>query len=204
VSNSLRAKLIFHGSIVILLGLLAGIPYALVVLGSMQGEIRAWRMAHLEGVLNGLVCLGAAGVFAHLTLDAKKQSILTWALIAMAYANVFASIIGASTGNRGLEFAAPAANIVVFLLFTIAIVGVFVGVGLLAYGARPSGGGGATSDIQVEVSTSTSPSSASRPQVSSSSSTDVDVEVSVSGDEGGDGDDEPVSRATRRRNRRKR
>ena len=75
---------------------------------------------------------------------------------------------------------------------------------LLAYGARSSGGGSAAADVQVEVSTSTSPSSTGRPQVSSSSSTDVDVEVSVSGDEGGGVDDEPVSRATRRRNRRKR
>ena len=36
--------------------------FVMVLNGSMEGEVRAWRMAHLEGILNGLVCLAAAGV----------------------------------------------------------------------------------------------------------------------------------------------
>lgn len=210
MTNSLRDKLIFHGAIVIILGLLAGFPFVMVLNGSMEGEVRAWRMAHLEGILNGLVCLAAAGVIGYLSLDAKKLKLLAWSLIVMSYGNLIASVVGASTGNRGLEFVGPAANMIVFSLFMVAIVGVFIGVGLLALGSRSSGGGGgggSSVPVDVQVSTSPSPAPAARAQ-SRPISTAADVEVSVSGADvevsTGDGDDdEPESRATRRRKRRK-
>lgn len=210
MSNSLRDKLIFHGALVIILGLLAGFPFVMVLNGSMEGEVRAWRMAHLEGILNGLVCLAAAGVIGYLNLDAKKLKLLAWSLIVMSYGNLIAAVVGASTGNRGLEFVGPAANIVVFSLFMIAIVGVFIGVGLLALGSRGGGsaGGGSAVPVDVQVSTSVSPTTDARSQ-SRPISTAADVEVSVSGADvdvsvdGGD-DHEPDSRATRRRKKRKR
>jgi hypothetical protein len=210
VTNSLRDKLIFHGAIVIILGLLAGFPFVMVLNGSMEGEVRAWRMAHLEGILNGLVCLAAAGVIGYLSLDVKKLKLLAWSLIVMSYGNLIASVVGASTGNRGLELGGPAANIVVFSLFMIAIVGVFIGVGLLALGSRGGGGSGGGSSVPVDVQVSTSPSSTPAPRAQARPvSTAADVEVSVSGADvdvsvdGGD-DDEPDSRAMRRRKKRKR
>lgn len=217
MDKKLRTSLAFHGAIVILLGMLAGFPFAFVIMGTMEGDLRAWRMAHLEGVMNGLLCFGAAGVFRRLSLSAGQQRLMTWSFIIMAYCNVVASIIGASTGQRGLEFAAPTANMVVFVLFTIAIVGVFLGLGLLAYGARPStrGMGG---DVQVEVKTVTGGGSGATSSArSAASSRSVDVEVSVSksgqsagdaisGDDSGDDDDDdrPLNRAERRRARKTR
>jgi hypothetical protein len=220
VEKKLRARLVFHGAIVILLGMLAGFPYAFVIMGTMEGDLRAWRMAHLEGVMNGLLCLAAAGVFRRLSLSAGQQRLMTWSFILMGYGNVIASIIGASTGERGLQFAAPAANMVVFSLFTVAIVAVFLGLGLLAYGARPStrGMGG---DVIVEVKSVSAPSagssSASRARSSAvSRSVDVEVSVSKSGTSAApdtdadddmldedDDDDRPMNRAERRRSKKK-
>ena len=37
--------MLFHGVVVILLGLLAGIPFAFVISGELAGSVRAWRMA---------------------------------------------------------------------------------------------------------------------------------------------------------------
>jgi hypothetical protein len=212
VEKKLRARLAFHGAIVILLGMLAGFPYAFVILGTMESDLRAWRMAHLEGVLNGLLCFGASGVFRRLSLTAGQQRLMTWSFIVMAYGNVIASIVGASTGQRGLEFAGPPANMIVFVMFTIAIIGVFVGLGLIAYGARPSAGG-LGGDVQVEVKTvssGTSASSAARARSPISRNVDVEVSVSKSGqassadvedDDDPDDPDRPLNRAERRRSK---
>jgi hypothetical protein len=135
LSSDVRASLVLHGVVVIVLGLLAGFPYALVVTGDLQGEVRAWRMAHLEGVLNGLVLIGVGAAGSLIALGARQASWLFWSLLVAGYGNVVAATIGASFGVRGLTASGPAANLLVFTLFTAAIVGVFVGLALAGLGA---------------------------------------------------------------------
>ena len=132
----LRARLVFHGAVVVMLGLLAGFPHAFVLTGQLVGEERAWRMAHLEGLLNGMLMMLAAAVAGSLVLTASQQSWLLWSLVAAGYGNVIASVLGASVGVRGLALAGPPANVVMNLLFWIAIAGILAGVGLLIAGAR--------------------------------------------------------------------
>ena len=127
--------MIFHGAVVILLGLLAGFPYALVVTGSLGGSERAWRMAHLEGVLNGLLVIVVAAVWDRLALHGWKRDVLAWSLVLMAYGNVVASVIGATFAVRGLEPGGSPSNTLVYLLFMMAVVGIVVGIGLVAEGA---------------------------------------------------------------------
>lgn len=131
-----RLQMALHGTVVILLGLVAGIPYALVVTGAMVGEERAWRMAHAEGIQNGLLVLAVAGVGGLLTLDDRKSKLCAWSLIVAAYANVIASVVGAASGNRGLAPAPPLANVIVYALFVVAIVGVLTGLVIAARRAR--------------------------------------------------------------------
>jgi hypothetical protein len=135
MDDSTRSALVFHGILVILLGLLAGFPYALVVSGDLAGEVRAWRMAHLEGVLNGLVMIAVAAAGGLSVLTAFQSRLVVWGLLVAGYGNVAASILGASFGVRGLAPEGPWANFVVFGLFTAAIVGVFLGLGVAALGA---------------------------------------------------------------------
>src|SRR5262245_55437012 len=116
-----RLQMAFHGIAVILLGLVAGFPYAFVVTGQMAGEERAWRMAHSEGIQNGTMVLAIAGVAGLLSLDERKSHLCAWAFIIAAYGNVIASVIGASTGTRGLELAMPVANVIVYFLFIVAV-----------------------------------------------------------------------------------
>lgn len=208
MEKKLRASLIFHGAIVIILGLLAGFPYALVLQGQMEGEPRQWSMAHLEGVLNGLLCLGAAGAFGKLALSAGQMRVMTWSFILMAYGNVVAAVIGAVTGQRGLEFAGPVSNMLVFTLFMIAVVLVLLALALLAYGSRPGTGG--LGDVQVEVKKNPSAgASSARARSGIPRGADVEVSVSRSGESapsaGGDDDDDSpdeggsMNRAERRR-----
>lgn len=131
-------RVVFHGAVVVLLGLLAGFPYAFVILGTMAGDQRAWRMAHLEGVLNGLVMFGVTAISRRLVLSAGQQSLLAWCLIVTGYGNVVASITGASLGVRGLEAGGSAGNTVVYLLFIVAVVTITLAMILIALGARRS------------------------------------------------------------------
>lgn len=183
MEKSLRTKIVFHGAVVVLLGLVAGFPYTAVVTGALAGSERAWRMAHLEGVLNGLILLAVGGVWRSLLLEGKKKRIAALALIVAAYGNVVAAVIGAATGNRGLVFEAPLANLAVFTLFLVAVVAVFVGLGLVAWGARAGGG-----SARVHVEVTAAPSSEAAP---ASQAEDV-------------GSGSSAGRASRRRSRRKR
>lgn len=130
-----RLQMVLHGAAVFFLGLAAGVPYAMVVTGSLAGEERAWKMAHAEGVQNGLLLLAVAGAGGLLSLDDRRSSLLAWSLIVASYGNVIASILGAATGNRGLEAVAPGANVAVFSLFVVAMGGVITGMGLVVSGA---------------------------------------------------------------------
>jgi len=138
VREDISRRVIFHGAIVVLLGLAAGFPFAFVILGSMNGDVRAWRMAHLEGVLNGLVMFAVAGIAPRLTLSEGRQSLLGWCLVITGYGNVIASIVGASVGVRGLEAGGSLANTIVYLLFVVAVATITVAMVLLALGTRRS------------------------------------------------------------------
>ncbi len=136
MEHRLRMKMVFHGAMVVLLGLLAGFPYALVVTGDLQGSERAWRMAHLEGVLNGLVLLAVAGVADGIVLSGGQARLLAGALAVTGYANVVAAILGASFSVRGLAPGGSIVNTLVYALFMVGVVAVFLGTGLVALGAR--------------------------------------------------------------------
>jgi hypothetical protein len=128
--------MIYHGAIVFLLGLGLGLPFGLVLLGTMEGSERAWRMAHLEGLLNGLFVIGVAAVGPALRLSATRAAILAWCMIVTAYGNVIASALAATYGVRGLSPGGSLVNTTVYVLFMIAVATVVVGMALVAAAAR--------------------------------------------------------------------
>lgn len=130
------ARLLLHGVIVVLLGLLAGFPWAMVLAEDLQGEVRAWRMAHLEGILNGLLMMAAAAAGPVLVLSKRQARWLVQSFLLAGYGNVVASLVAAGFAVRGLAPAGPAANLVVYTLFMVAVLAVLIALGLLVVGAR--------------------------------------------------------------------
>ena len=141
--------LVEHGALVFLLGLAAGFPFAIEILGrfelwpipgsitiDMPGDVRGWRMAHLEGVLNGLLLIAAAAVGPLLQLSVRGARWVTGGLLVCAWGNILASWLGPLSESRGLAFSGPTWNSVVYLLFVAAIVGVFGAMIALYLGAR--------------------------------------------------------------------
>ncbi len=152
MNERLQSRLITHGALVFLAGLLAGFPFAFLLLGkivlwpipgsidvTMPGDVRGWRMAHLEGILNGLTLFAVAAIGARLTLSERAQKTIAWSLIVTAWGNVIASIIGPIFGGRGLAFGDGVANSLMYLLFVAAIVAVVIAMMLIYLGARRRG-----------------------------------------------------------------
>lgn len=129
-------KMIFHGAAVIWVGLMAGFPFGLVVMGRMGGEARAWHMAHMEGILNGLLTFAAALALKHLTIDERRLPLYAWSFIVAAWTNTVASILGAIVRPRGLKLALPVSNLVVFSIFVVGVIAVLIGLYLMMRGAQ--------------------------------------------------------------------
>jgi hypothetical protein len=147
LDERLEARMIANGALVFLVGLLAGFPFAFFELGkivlwpipgaisvSLPGDVRGWRMAHMEGILNGLTLIAVAAVMPKLRLSHGQRATVGWLLIVTAWGNAVASVIGPLSGGRGLEFGG-AANSVMYLLFVAAVVAVIVAMWLVFVGA---------------------------------------------------------------------
>ena len=140
--------MIAHGALLFLAGMVAGFPFVFHILGHVElwpipgsldiqipGDYRGWRMAHLEGILNGLLLIGVAAVGMRLSLGEAAARWVGWGPIVCGWGNVTASFIGPLTGTRGLSFTGFGWNTLVFLLFMLAIVAVFVAMTLVFRGA---------------------------------------------------------------------
>ena len=149
LSDTDRRTLVRHGALVFLLGLLAGFPFAFEILGraeiwplpfrfefDMPGDVRGWRMAHLEGILNGLLLIGVAAVGPLLRLTPRGRAWVVYGLLVCAWGNITASWIGPLSETRGLAYDGLGWNSLVYALFVAAIVGVVGAVVAIAAGAR--------------------------------------------------------------------
>ena len=132
-----RSLLVAHGALVFLVGMVAGLPFALVLLGTAvgPGDVRGWRMAHLEGILNGLLLIAVAAAGGHLRLGPRAQPVLFWSLVVTAWGNQVASVIGPLFGGRGLTFGGGVTNSVMYVLFMIAVVTVLIAMAVVCWGA---------------------------------------------------------------------
>ena len=148
----MRALLVAHGAALFLLGLASGIPFGIELLQRFElwplpflvpmdvpGDARGWRMAHLEGILNGLTLFGVAGT-AHLVKFTQRGALVAyWGAVTGGWANTIAAIIGPLTETRGLAFGG-AWNSVVYLLFVAAIIGIVAAMIAILQGIGRSNG----------------------------------------------------------------
>ena len=127
--------LLVHGSIIILLGLLAGFSYWWVIIRKYKQEIsRAWCVAHVTITLFGVLMLIVGLLDAFADMNNSLRFILHTAFIVSGYSFAFALIVGALIGRRALL---PSTNILDVVLFSghlLGAAGAFIGMCLLLYG----------------------------------------------------------------------
>jgi hypothetical protein len=111
-----RLKLIFHSAIVLLVGLLCGLPTAIEA--STQ-SVRFWHTAHEALIMMGIWILAASSARPVLVLDGREASALIWSFLAMGYGFTTALVIGGVIGRSPFS---PGGTPVTFIAFLSAVV----------------------------------------------------------------------------------
>ena len=136
MEQGVQRSLVLHGSIVVMIGLLVGIPYGQAITGGMGAEVvRAWRAAHDGLIMGGIMLVAVGPACGWVRLRPAVEALLGWSLIVSGYAFVLALVGAAVLGVRGLEPAGPGANLLVFGANTTGALGSLLGIGLLVGGA---------------------------------------------------------------------
>jgi len=127
--------LVGHGALVLLFGFVVGFGFLFFLIGEvalwpipgridyqLPGTYDAWRMAHMEGLLNGFALWLVALVLPIVPTSDVLRSRLTWGMIVVAWTIVIAAAIDPLFPDaRGLAFGANVPNTVAFFLFYVGI-----------------------------------------------------------------------------------
>jgi hypothetical protein len=136
VTRRSAAQLVWHGLLVLFVGLLAGAPFgAAIVNGWGDDAVRAWKLAHLEGLQNGILLLALAGASTWMVLSRRAERVVVWGAALAAWGNVLGAVLGALVGQRGLAPQGPLSNWLVFIAFMFGMWGLLIAVPVAALGA---------------------------------------------------------------------
>jgi len=133
VTGNGRERLMFHGAIVLFIGLLCGFP-AIMEWG--DPTVHAWRSTHLSLILAGIWLLATAGVAPSLVLARREASGLVWSLLGTAYGTMIGRLVETVTGVRGIEPKGPLFNWVAFAATCVVVLSSLTAALLTLIGAR--------------------------------------------------------------------
>ncbi|MBP1684299.1 MAG: hypothetical protein H6Q33_442 [Deltaproteobacteria bacterium] len=109
-----------HAAVIILMGMITGFPYGSQIVGAAAPDaVRAWRTAHMLGLLNGLFLIAVAALWDTIVLSQRLRNALWWCLVLGGYANTIAPVLAAVSGYRGLEPAGPGMNWLIFGIYQV-------------------------------------------------------------------------------------
>lgn len=133
--NQLAIHLTLHGAIVLLIGLLSGIPYGIAINQKKPEDIvRGWRVAHSGLSMGGTTMIAFSAVISNLELDALFSAILVWSSVVSGYGFSLALPYGAWVGHRGLANDGTVQNRVVYIGNMMGAIGSLIGTLVLVFG----------------------------------------------------------------------
>jgi len=105
---TLAQHLIFHGTIVLFIGLVCGAPYGRAILRKAPANIiHSWRVAHASLPIGAILMFSTAALLPGFSSTPIVSWLIVGLLIASGYAFCFALPLAALTGHRGLAYAKP-------------------------------------------------------------------------------------------------
>ena len=128
--------LMFHAVIVLLAGLLAGIPYGRAILNnSNERLIDAWRVAHAALPIGAILLLVLSVSFSGLNVAVNIKWTISILFIISGYGFVVALLLGPVLGHRGLSPKGPLSAKIVYLGNTTGAITSLFGTVVLLYAA---------------------------------------------------------------------
>ena len=115
-----RPRLVLHGAVVLLVGLLCGLP---TVSEDAGGVERHWHTAHEALIMMGVWMFAAAGILPALVLPQREQRALIWSLLLMGYGFATALVVGGIAGVSAFQPGNSPVNVAAFVAATAGILG---------------------------------------------------------------------------------
>jgi len=153
MNERMRVLLLLNGLGLWVTAMAVGWMYMFMLLGKIElfpiipsidvhipGEARAWNMAHLEGITNGLLLMAIAALSPLLTLSDRQHRSVFWCAVITAWGFTLPAWANALVGTRGLAFdggpfAGGIANSMIYLSGWPAVIAVHILFALLLAGA---------------------------------------------------------------------
>lgn len=90
-----RMRIVYHGAVVLLVGLLCGLPTVL------EAEpMRLWHTAHESLILIGILLISVSSVLPLLMLEPREARGLRWSLLATGYGLMIGLVLQGITGTH--------------------------------------------------------------------------------------------------------
>jgi hypothetical protein len=136
MQGSLQRLLCLHATIMVFCAFFAGLMIGAVGVGQLAGSLDDWKLAHMEGLINGILLFAIAGCMHWLALSEGKAKVVTVCLIVMGYCNTNFGLMRGMTGALGYQFEGALANDITaaagmlgvplgFIAFTLIFIGAF-------------------------------------------------------------------------------
>jgi hypothetical protein len=131
--------LVFHGTVILLIGLLCGAPYGRAINGGAAAHVvHSWRVAHLSLPIGAVLMFAVAPLFASFAVGGRIKQLIAGSLIVSGYSFGVALPLAALVGERGLSYRGPFKAKVVFAGNTVGAVMSLLGALVLVYAAFES------------------------------------------------------------------
>ena len=104
-----RVRVVFHGAVVMLVGLLCGLPTV-----NEEEPARLWHTAHESLVLIGVLLFAVSSVLPLLTLPKRESTAIVWSLLATGYGLMVGLVLQGITGQHAFG---PSSNPVLMFAF---------------------------------------------------------------------------------------
>jgi hypothetical protein len=115
VESSAR-HLVFHGTVILLIGLCCGVPYGRAInAGAAAHIVGSWRVAHLSLPIGAILMFAVATLLTPFAVAGQVKQLIASLLIVSGYSFCVALPIAALTGERGLSYRGPLKARVVFV-----------------------------------------------------------------------------------------
>jgi hypothetical protein len=100
--------LVFHGTIILLIGLICGAPYGRAInAGAEPHIVHSWRVAHLSLPIGAILMFAVAPLMASFAVTGQIKQLLATLLIASGYSFAVALPLAGMVGERGLAYRGP-------------------------------------------------------------------------------------------------
>ena len=116
MDRTIRLRVILHGAIVMLVGLLCGLP----AVNEADAE-RYWHTAHEALILIGVLLFAVSSVMPYLVLGKSEAKMLFRSLLATGYGLMGGTVLQGVTGQHAFS---PGASPVVMIAFLSNVVGI--------------------------------------------------------------------------------